>query len=219
MSIILYTGPMFSGKTRRLVALLEACHADGEPVLVVRPSVDTRGGDTAVLNCRVARDKPLPPTPILHADLLRDVRSYITQYLGKRVGDGHKGGLRVFVDEGQFFPDLAEECVWLAEVAGVSVAVAALNSDFMHRGWPQVQALMAVVDHIVWADDAICDICKKRGACYTQKRPGTDLQKVVDIGDSDKYYPICRRCAIKMNKTREPDRCNGSTLDCHSPPH
>lgn len=196
MSITLYTGPMFSGKTRRLVALLEACHAVGEPVLVVRPSVDTRGGDKTVLDCRVDKDKPLPPTPVLHAAFLREVRFYITQYLARRVGDGHKGGLRILVDEGQFFPDLAEECVWLAEVAELHVAVAALNSDFLHRGWPQVQALMAVVDNIVWADDAICDICKKRRACFTQKRAGTDLLKVVDIGDSDKYYPVCRKCSF-----------------------
>ncbi len=189
---------MFSGKTRRLIEAMEKAYANGEQVLVVRPSLDLRGGAKSILDCRAKKDEPLPPASVLRVSFLHDIRMHLNKF---------SSSPRIIIDEGQFFPDLAEECVWLADIAQLHVAVAALNSDFRHRGWPAVEALMSVVDTIIWADDAVCDVCKKRRACFTQKRASADFLKIVDIGDSDKYFPVCRKCSFaSSSSTPVPDK-------------
>lgn len=127
-AIHLVWGPMFSGKTTELLRRADRVRVHAaDRTLLIKHAADTRHRDapSAVGTHGGARDHRCLPAYRL-AELDAVVRA--------------AGARHVFVDEGQFFPDLAEWCRAWAR-AGACVTVAALNADAQQRPWPSVAAL------------------------------------------------------------------------------
>lgn len=96
----------------------------------------------------------------------------------------------VGIDEGQFFPDLAEACRrWAA--GGKLVVVAALDADFLARPFAQVSLLVPQCDWIRKCR-GVCMACQARRSLFSQ-RLGGGLE-LVEIGAADRYRAVCREC-------------------------
>ncbi|MHA1684273.1 MAG: Hint domain-containing homing endonuclease [Promethearchaeota archaeon] len=99
----------------------------------------------------------------------------------------------VAIDEGQFFPDLAESCETLANL-GVIVIVACLIGSIERKFMGDVAQLLPIADKITMVR-SICSICRDKKAAFTKEIvAGTVGPTCVKIGGSESYIPVCRQC-------------------------
>ena len=97
----------------------------------------------------------------------------------------------IFIDEGQFFPDLAEFCDTEAK-KGKKIYVGGLDSTFDMKEWPQMSRLIPKSDH-VFKLHTTCHFCKEL-ACFSLRV--SCEQNLIVIGE-EKYVPVCRKCHTK----------------------
>jgi len=97
----------------------------------------------------------------------------------------------VAVDEGQFFPDIADFCDDLAR-KGKIVIVSALDGDFKREPFGNILLLVPRAESVVKLS-AVCMICAQNEASFSQKIDG-DKTIVEDIGGKEKYVAVCRKC-------------------------
>lgn len=99
------------------------------------------------------------------------------------------------IDEAQFFEPWIIEMVekLLADKAGddFTVVVAGLDLDAWNKPFGPMPHLLSIADE-VQKETAICFICKKRPAVFTQKLGSSKQQ--VEVGDSEIYEARCRVC-------------------------
>jgi thymidine kinase len=169
-------GPMFSGKTERLLRLLAAAEARGLRVVAVKPAVDSRHGDDIVSHSGSRRSARLAATS---AELLELAAG--ADLLG--------------VEEGQFFDgDLPR--VLRNRGLRADVVVAGLDRDFRARAFGPMAALAAAAD-VVTRLTAVCTRCGGR-ATLTQRLvdgvPARLEDDQVRIGGAELYEPRCRAC-------------------------
>lgn len=162
--IHLWTGPMCSGKTR---ALLETHQREGGLLLSFSGSRHKDGVVTS-------RDGPRAPATLvtrLDAAAFELVR-------------GHRS---VFVDEGQFFEDLAAFCVRCAD-SGVRVYVAALDLTWRREYWPAAAALVKVCDTV----DILLARCECCDAPAEFSKRVSSSESTIDV--DARYEPRCSVC-------------------------
>jgi len=181
-SVHLILGPMFAGKTTRLLErvkqLEESVNAN---VLLLKSDKDTR----------YAKDKV-----VTHDGRGREcfpVKSLELAVVVETVGVEKWNECNVVaVDEAQFLTNLYEFCRVAADKHNKIVLVAGLNGDFKRETFGEVQETLP-----------LCDSVTKLTAKCKCGRPALFSKRIVDVGDgqelvggADKYLPACRRCFL-----------------------
>ncbi|HEY1370006.1 MAG TPA: thymidine kinase [Gaiellaceae bacterium] len=170
-------GPMFSGKTAKLLRRVSEAEAAGERVAVVRPSVDTRHAGRVVSHDGASH-------------LALDVAG--AEELRRAVGDATV----VAADEAQMFGEEAATVLLELAARSVRVLVAGLDLDFRGRPFGPMPLLLAAADRV----DELRTTCARCGAeaTMTQRlrdgRPAPLDDETVVIGGADLYEPRCARC-------------------------
>jgi thymidine kinase len=172
---------MFNGKTEFLVRTYKKKAEEGHRVLAVNPHLDTRAPAGRITS---HSGESVPAT---------SVRS-LSEAFALVVSGGY-----LFVDEGQFFADLAPACAHLADDVGVHVYAAALNGTCRREAWSSVSAAIPLASSIVWADFRPCSGCAAPSSCFTHKIAG-DKSAVIEIGGCGMYECMCRRCYVEAVK-------------------
>ena len=168
--IRLYTGPMFSGKSTKLI---DSYKPDGT-WLAIKPQCDTRY-EVAYI---VSHEQRKIPASIVHSGEL--------QYYTPAPDIKH-----VLIDEGQFFDDLLEGCLKFVAM-GLDVRVAALNGTAQQKPWPAIAKLIPYVDCIKHFSSR-CSVCRGVAPFTVLNDPDTKLgEGSVLIGGKDVYAPACR---------------------------
>jgi thymidine kinase len=99
----------------------------------------------------------------------------------------------VAIDEGQFFPDLAESCEHLANL-GIVVIVACLSGSFERKFLGDVDKLLPYADKITMVR-GICGVCQVKKASFTKEAvTGSVGPTGIKVGGSESYVPVCRKC-------------------------
>jgi thymidine kinase len=94
------------------------------------------------------------------------------------------------IDEAQFFDNgLASVCDKLAN-SGIRVIVAGLDMDYLGNPFGPIPGLMAMAEYVTKVH-AICIRCGNL-AQYSHRTIAGD--KLVVLGETDIYEPLCRRC-------------------------
>ncbi len=174
-SVEVITGSMFSGKTEELIRRLRRAQFAGLKVGIFKPSIDNRYSEIRVVS---HDEKSILSTPVDNASSIMLM-----------VGDAEVIG----IDEAQFFDvALVEVCESLAD-SGKRVIVAGLDMDFAGTPFGPMPLLMAIAEDVTKVH-AICVRCGNL-AQYSFRKSGGD--KVVELGEKDKYEPLCRECYNK----------------------
>lgn len=174
------SGSMFSGKTEELIRRLRRARFARQRVEIFKPVVDTRYSDNEV----VSHDA--------HAILSTPVES--SQNILLLTSDVDVVG----IDEAQFFdPGIVDVCIHLAN-QGIRVIVAGLDMDFKGKPFGPMPQLMAVAEYVSKVH-AICLHCGNL-AQFSHRLSNDD--KLVLLGETNRYEPLCRTCFQKMNQTR-----------------
>lgn len=170
-------GSMFSGKTEELIRRLKRARIARLKVEIFKPAVDTRYDEEKVVS-HDAREIMSTPVPSSSNILLlaNDV-----DVIG--------------IDEAQFFDmGLPDVCNQLAN-AGVRVIVAGLDMDFMGKPFGPLPALLAMAEYIT----KVHAICVKCGSLAQYSHRTIKDEKLVVLGETDIYEPLCRQCYRKSN--------------------
>lgn len=170
----LIIGPMFSGKTSRLVDVYKQCKFCNIPVAVINHCIDDRYHDTMLST----HDKVM--IPCLKTDNLFLVLT------NSEVQDAQV----VIINEGQFFSDLHDVVLQMIGL-GKKIYVGGLDGDFERKKFGQILDLIPLSDKVTKLT-SLCSICKDGTPGIFSKRITTETEQTV-VG-SDNYIPVCRNC-------------------------
>ncbi len=179
-------GAMNSGKTTALLQVAFNYKERGMRVLILKASIDTKGGDHIVsrlgVSCKV--DKLVTP----EMNILEEVRAD---------AEAHGKPACVLCDESQFFTPAQAEQLFLVTVdLGIPVICYGLRADFMLRGFPGSTRLLELA-HSIEEMKTIC-ACGRKAMCNGRKVNGEFVfegaQVAIDTVDNVEYESLCPQC-------------------------
>ena len=174
------TGSMFSGKTEELIRRLKRAKIAKQQVEIFKPRIEVRYSEEEVVS---HDENAIHSTPV---DSSANIRLLAT---GVEV---------VGIDEAQFFDDgLVQVCNQLAN-SGIRVIIAGLDMDYKGVPFGPIPGLMAIAEYVSKVH-AICVRCGNL-ANYTHRL--SEDEKLIVLGETDIYEPLCRICYAKENSGR-----------------
>jgi len=174
------TGSMFSGKTEELIRRLRRARFAKQKVEIFKPRIEIRYSEEEVVS---HDDNSIHSTPVDSAANIILLASEVEV---------------VGIDEAQFFDDgLVDVCNQLA-YSGVRVIIAGLDMDYRGKPFGPMPKLMSIAEYVTKVH-AICVRCGNL-AHYTHRLSEDD--KLIVLGETDIYEPLCRVCYLKANVRR-----------------
>ena len=170
-------GSMFSGKTEELIRRLKRARIARLKVEIFKPAIDNRYDEEKVVShdAREIMSTPVPSSSnilLLASDV--DV---------------------IGIDEAQFFDmGLPDVCDQLANT-GIRVIVAGLDMDYLGKPFGPMPALLSMAEYIT----KVHAICVKCGSLAQYSHRTIKDEKLVVLGETDIYEPLCRHCYRKSN--------------------
>lgn len=169
-------GSMFSGKTEELIRRLRRAKFAHLKVEIFKPIIDVRYSEEEVVSHNA---NSILSTPVESSSSIL-LLSHDVDVVG--------------IDEAQFFDDgIIDVCKELAN-NGIRVIVAGLDMDYLGKPFGPMPAIMAMAEHV----DKVHAICVKCGDPALHSHRLSDSDKLVELGETDKYEPLCRHCFNKF---------------------
>lgn len=181
-------GPMYSGKTSRLLALYKKYKFCDMPIAVVNFDEDTRYSDCMLST----HDKNMIPC------FMKNSMFQAFPLEGEEIKK-----YKVFlINEAQFFPDIVE---WVKKAISPKykkiVHISGLDGDFKRNTFGNWLDLIAHCDSVEKLT-SICCLCKNAHALFSHRLTNQKAQKVIG---SNNYIPLCRKCYDESNNKRLED--------------
>lgn len=171
-------GPMFSGKTKTLIRVINDYQLANKSVLVFKPKIDNRYGRNEL----VSHDKDSVP-----AVEISEPKEIIDYILSADV---------IAIDEVQFFDESVIKVIELIAEKGKTCIVSGLDLDYRARPFGAMPDVLAIADEIIKLN-SVCTFCS--GHARFSHRISTESEIVV-LGEKDKYVPLCRACYSEMSE-------------------
>ena len=175
------TGPMFSGKSSKLITMLMSYAIAGKNALAFKPNIDNR---FEIEKAIVSHTNNQFPAIVLPCDSPGDSINSLPLVLTPHV---------VGFDEAQFFhkEELLETVDYLMEKK-LCVICAGLSQDYSGKPFGAMPHLLSIADEII-SLKAVCSNCKSIGIATRTYRKSNDGDQVV-VGGVDKYEARCYTC-------------------------
>ncbi len=171
-------GPMFSGKTSKLVAMVEVFTRMGHTVLTVKPSLDNRYSSKAEIH---SHDHKRTPAILVDGET---PQSIIDKIVASKAD-------KVIFDEVQFFEKRKVlKVIEILRNRGIHVIAAGLLYDYQRKPFGATPDVMGLADERLELF-AVCQNCGSL-ARHTQRLKGGKGQ--IEVGAADKYVAACERC-------------------------
>lgn len=187
----LIVGPMFSGKTTRLIEIYEQCKFCNISVIVINHVLDSRYNDGNILASHNQVNIPCEKT-----NKLKDIWNKIKNKNDSKYGK--KNYQVILINEGQFFDDLYETVKEMLKYEK-TVHVCGLDGDFERKKFGQILDLIPLSDKITKLT-SLCSICKNGKKGLFSMRITEEKEQTV-TGFSN-YIPVCRKCYENNIKTQ-----------------
>jgi thymidine kinase len=171
-------GPMFSGKTGKLVAMVDVFTKMGHKVLTVKPKLDNRFGGKDEIH---SHDHRAADALVVDGEEPEIILEKILS----------TGADKVIFDEVQFFEkEKVKKVISRLKKGGIHVIAAGLLYDYKRQPFGVTPDLMGLADERL----ELFAVCQKCGslARHTERLKGGKGQVVVGAGD--KYIASCEHC-------------------------
>tara|TARA_B110000305_G_scaffold224193_1_gene269460 strand:- start:111 stop:680 length:570 start_codon:yes stop_codon:yes gene_type:complete len=175
----LILGPMFSGKTSKLVEIYNQCTYCNIEVLVLNHIIDNRYNE----NMLCTHDG-------------KEIPCYKTSDLDS-IENNHKSfdsAKVILINEGQFFKNLYNNVTKWVDINKKHVYVCGLDGDFKRNSFGDILYLIPVCNK-VYKLNSLCSKCKNGKHALFSKRISSENEQV-KVG-SDNYQPLCRKCYLE----------------------
>lgn len=176
---VLYTGPMFSSKTTKLLSRIDRSKYQKKRSISFKPQIDDRysidnqivtHNDVHIQSCGVNRGQDI--LDIVANNQPIDI---------------------VAIDELFMIPGSGEACVELFK-KGYDVYVSSIDLDYLGNPFEEVKEIMPYCTQIVKCK-AVCSVCQE-DAHYTYKKEDMHLDttdsNVLQVGGEETYEPRCQ---------------------------
>ena len=185
-------GAMNSGKSTALMQVAYNYEERGLRVLILKPSVDTKGDDCLVSRLGVTRKVDHLVTP----------QDNILFLVAEQAAMGPKLAC-VLCDESQFFTaEQAEQLFMVTVDLGIPVICYGLRTDFAMRGFPGSTRLLELA-HTIEEMKTICT-CGRKATCNARKVGGRFIfegaQVAIDMENSVEYQSLCPQCYFEERR-------------------
>jgi len=176
---------MNSGKTTSLMQAAYNYEERGMSVLVIKPSIDTKGGKAILSRLGLTRD----------VDILLQPEESIREILTNRP-KVHC----ILVDEANFLtPAQAEELFWYASLEDVPVLAYGIRNDFTTKGFPGSTRLLELA-HELQEIKTICR-CGRKAVLNGRKINGEFVREGSQVEIDDKEHVEYEAlCAVDYSK-------------------
>ena len=179
----LILGPMFSGKTTRLIQIYKTRTYIGKNVLVINYIADTRYHETMMST----HDQQM--IPCIQTDCLTPLCSDPQNAHYEKIQQADT----ILINEGQFFQDIFENVLHLVESKCKEVFICGLDGDFMRNQFGKLLHLIPFCDSVEKLT-SLCSDCRDGTPAIFSFRTSVEVEQLV-IG-SDNYKPLCRACYL-----------------------
>jgi len=186
----LFIGPMYAGKTSKLLDIYKQCKFCNISVTVINHSTDTRYHNTMMST----HDKIM--IPCIQTIHLSDVWNY--SKVDEIYTDESENHIKlrnsdvILINEGQFFEDLYDTVVDMLN-NNKQIYICGLDGDFQRNKFGQILDLIPLCDKVTKLT-SLCSICKNGAPGIFSMRLTTEKQQTL-VG-SDNYVPVCRKCFV-----------------------
>ncbi len=184
--IIVITGPMYSGKTTRLIQEIEKFEIANKAYIVFKPFIDVRYGLNNISNHKGLKVEAIP------IKKSKEIYNFLKE---------NRYNL-IVVDEAQFFDEELVKIVQDLADEGYTIILSCLDMDFKRQPFKVSSELLSISDSVI-KNKAVCERCGSFDAIYSFKLTGGESQ--IDVGGKDKYIAVCRNCYIELSKEYNPD--------------
>ena len=180
-------GAMNSGKSTALMQVAFNYEERGMRVFILKPSIDTKGGECLLSRLGVSRPVDKAVTPDM------DVFELVKQEAAR----GDKPLACVLTDESQFFtPQQAEQLFMVTVKLNIHVIAYGLRTDFSMQGFPGSTRLLELA-HAIEEMKTICT-CGRKATCNGRKVNGEFVfegdQVAIDQENNVEYQSLCAQC-------------------------
>jgi thymidine kinase len=175
------TGSMFSGKTEELIRRLKRARFARQKVEIFKPRIEVRYAEEEV----VSHDaNAIQSTPVDSASNILLLATDVEV---------------VGIDEAQFFDDgLVSVCRQLAG-NGIRVIAAGLDMDYRGEPFGPMPKLLSVAEYVT----KVHAICVRCGTLANHTHRLSEDDKLIVLGETDIYEPLCRACYNEANSPRK----------------
>lgn len=185
-------GAMNSGKSTALMQVAHNYEERGMRVLIMKPSIDTKGGEKLVSRLGVERTVDVAVGPEL--DILQWVR---------RDAESNGAPACILTDESQFFtPQQAEQLFMITVELDIPVISYGLRADFSLKGFPGSTRLLELA-HNIEEMKTICH-CGRKAIFNGRKINGNFVfegaQVAIDMQNNVEYESLCAQCYFTERK-------------------
>jgi thymidine kinase len=181
MSISLFLGPMYSGKSSSVINELERHNLADIKTLMIKYKFDTRYSMINEIITHNRRKYSEDQGLIQVTDDLSTLDTYILNNEIKVVG----------IDEFQFYKHPEYVIRWANDYK-IKIYLAALDGDFQTQIFENVSFILPKCDYIKKLS-AVCEKCKSKKGIVTRRT--TNESARVIIGGKESYTALCRKCA------------------------
>jgi thymidine kinase len=182
----LILGPMFSGKTTRILEIYNHYSYIQKRIIVINFAEDKRYHETMLST----HDHKMIPC-VLEIDL----KDMWTNPNNKNYTQIRNSDV-ILINEGQFFRHLKEIVIDMVEVNNKTVYICGLDGDFKRNKFGEILDLLPFCDNVVKLK-SLCSLCRNGKRALFSHRV-TEETGQVSIG-SDNYKPLCRSCYLEKN--------------------
>ena len=182
-------GAMNSGKSTALMQVAHNYEERGMRVLVLKPRIDSKGGDQLLSRLGISRkvDHLISASDDVFALLQREMSTTTPPAC-------------ILCDESQFFTAAQAEQLFRATcLLNVPVICYGLRTDFSMRGFPGSTRLLELA-HTVEEMKTIC-FCGRKALCNGRKINGEFVfegdQVAIDQVDDVEYVSLCPQCNFR----------------------
>lgn len=188
--VIIYYGPMFAGKTEKLIEKME--ERKKHIRYIIKNSIDTRSKDFDICTHNYLED------PIQYKNQLIVANCAIDKLLILCKVEYFCEDEDIYIDEGQFFPDLAEFVKKMRN--SHNIYISALDMNIKKEMFPSVKATFELEDIQKVQLFSECSKCNEKKAIYSYLKKGEMTRDGILIGGSDLYGVICIDCDYKLTQ-------------------
>lgn len=181
-------GAMNAGKSAALLSVAHNYEEKGLPIVLVKPSIDTKGDTKVTSRIGIERevDVILAPNDLVIEKLPNSQKPWA-----------------IIVDEAQFLtPEQVEELFIITKMYDVPVLCYGLRCDFQMKGFPGSTRLLELADDIEELK-TIC-ACGKKATQNLRTLNGKPIfegaQVAIDGASDIQYTSVCGECYLKLKE-------------------
>ena len=171
MSLSIYIGPMFSGKTSKLIELYNK-YKNVHKCVMITSAIDTRTKKTNIWT---------------HDNDTFDGNVIWTNNIMNEINEINKYDM-IFVNESQFIDDLYEGIIYLTDNLRKQVCISGLDGDFKREPFQNIIKLIPYAEHVEKLF-ARCEVCSCKASFSKKLSKNNDK---IQVGGKELYQPRCR---------------------------